>query len=405
MIPAEDARAFVLTSCARLHPKALPLNEVLGCATSVPLDAPEDVPPFHNTAMDGYAVRAADTAGASATTPVRLQVAGLLPAGAPPTIEVTPGHAVRIMTGAAMPPGADAVVMVEETEVADDDTVLVKLQVAPGDAVRTAGSDVAEGDRVFEPQTVIRPAHLGVLASLGFVRVPVYPRARVGVISTGDELVEGGGTLAPGQIRESNREMLLALVEQANCIPVDLGLARDDKDEIAEVFGRGAEECDALISSGGVSMGDFDLVKVVLDEIGDMRWMQIAIRPAKPFAFGLVGSKRTPVFGLPGNPVSSLVSFELFARPALRQMMGHADIDRPRVSAVADVDLRRGPDGKTHYIRVTGAFGRDGRYHVSPVGAQGSHQLAATASADAIVVVPDGDGVASGADVQALLLI
>ena len=197
-----------------------------------------------------------------------------------------------------------------------------------------------------------------MLASLGFVRVPVYPRARVGVISTGDELVEGGGPLAPGQIRESNREMLLALVEQANCIPVDLGLARDDKDEIADVFSRGAAECDALISSGGVSMGDFDLVKVVLDEIGDMRWMQIAIKPAKPFAFGLVGERRTPVFGLPGNPVSSLVSFELFARPALRQMMGHVDIDRPRVTAIADADLRRGPDGKTHYLRVTGKFGR-----------------------------------------------
>jgi molybdenum cofactor synthesis domain-containing protein len=405
MIPADEARAFVLASCERLHPKALALHEVLGCAISVPLDAPEDVPPFRNTAMDGYAVRAADTAGASTATPVRLQVAGLLAAGAAPTIEVAPGHAVRIMTGAAMPPGADAVVLVEETKAADNDTVLITLQVAPGDAVRAAGSDVARGDRVFEPQTVIRPAHLGVLASLGFVRVPVYPRARVGVISTGDELVEGGGPLAPGQIRESNREMLLALVEEANCIPVDLGLAHDDKDEIAEIFGRGAEECDALISSGGVSMGDFDLVKVVLDEIGDMRWMQIAIRPAKPFAFGLVGSKRTPVFGLPGNPVSSLVSFELFARPALRQMMGHADIDRPRVTAVADVDLRRGPDGKIHYVRVTGHFGPDGRYHVAPVGAQGSHQLAATASADALVAVPDGDGLQRGSDVDAFLLI
>ncbi len=152
-------------------------------------------------------------------------------------------------------------------------------------------------------------------------------------------------------------------------------------------------------------MGDFDLVKVVLDEIGDMRWMQIAIKPAKPFAFGLVGERRTPVFGLPGNPVSSLVSFELFARPALRQMMGHVDIDRPRVTAITDADLRRGPDGKTHYLRVTGKFGADGRYHVVPVGAQGSHQLAATASADALVVLPDGEGVPTGADVPALLLM
>ena len=405
MIPVGEARAFVLASCARVHPKALPLTDVLGCATSVPLDAPEDVPPFHNTAMDGYAVRAADTAGASATTPVRLEVAGVLPAGAPPTIEVLPGAAVRIMTGAAMPPGADAVVMVEETEASDDGSVLIRLEVSPGEAVRAAGSDVRAGERVFDPQTVIRPAHLGVLASLGYARVPVFPRMRVGVISTGDELVEGGGPLAPGQIRESNREMLLALVEQANATPVDLGLARDDKDEIAEVFLRGATECDALISSGGVSMGDFDLVKVVLDEIGTMRWMQIAIKPAKPFAFGVIGDRRTPVFGLPGNPVSSLVSFELFARPALRQMMGHLDIDRPRLVAVADTDLRRQPDGKTHYLRVTGRFEADGRYHVVPVGAQGSHQLAATANADALVVLPEGEGVARGADVDALLLI
>ena len=168
MIPADEARAFVLASCARIHPKALPLTDVLGCATSVPLDAPEDVPPFHNTAMDGYAVRAADVAGASAGTPVRLEVVGVLPAGAPPTIEVLPGTAVRIMTGAAMPPGADAVVMVEETEASDDGSVLIRLEVAPGDAVRAAGSDVRAGERVFAPKTVIRPAHLGVLASLGY---------------------------------------------------------------------------------------------------------------------------------------------------------------------------------------------------------------------------------------------
>ncbi len=282
---------------------------------------------------------------------MRLEVAGLLPAGAPPTIEVRSGSAVRIMTGAAMPPGADAVVMVEETETTDDGSVLVRLEVKPGDSVREVGSDVPKGARVFEPQTIVRPAHLGVFASLGFVRVPVYPRARVGVISTGDELVEGGGPLAPGQIRESNREMLLALVEQANCTPVDLGLARDDKDEISEVFLRGAAECDAVISSGGVSMGDFDLVKVVLDEIGEMRWMQIAIKPAKPFAFGVIGERRTPVFGLPGNPVSSLVSFELFARPALRQMMGHAEIDRP---AVVAVDRRRpaAPSGRQDALRA-----------------------------------------------------
>ena len=189
-------------------------------------------------------------------------------------------------------------------------------------------------------------------------------------------------------------------------MPVDLGLVRDDKDDDQRgVPSAGAQECDALITSAGVSMGDFDLVKVVLDEIGDMRWMQIAIKPAKPFAFGLIGERRTPVFGLPGNPVSSLVSFELFARPALRQMMGQPSIDRPTVAAIAAVDLRRHPDGKTHYVRVTGRFEADGRYHVAPVGAQGSHQLAATASADAIAVVPDGDGLVAGGEVTAMLLL
>ena len=258
---------------------------------------------------------------------------------------------------------------------------------------------------MFEPQTVIRPAHLGVLASLGFVRVPVYPRARVGVISTGDELVEGGGPLAPGQIRESNRAMLLALVEQANCVPVDLGLAHDDKDEIAEVFGRGAEDCDALISSGGVSMGDFDLVKVVLDEIGDMRWMQIAIRPAKPFAFGLVGSKRTPVFGLPGNPVSSLVSFELFARPALRQMMGHADIDRPvsprsptsTSAAARRQDALRPGDRPLRPRRPVPR--RPGRGPGLPPARRDRRRPTRWSC------VPDGDGVASGGDVDVVLTL
>ncbi|MBK9180462.1 MAG: molybdopterin molybdotransferase MoeA [Acidimicrobiales bacterium] len=397
MLPLASARARVLAECPRLHPLALPIDEVLGCVTSVPLVAEEAVPPFDNTAVDGYAVRAADTTDA----PVRLRDLGTLAAGDVAEVAVGRGEALRIMTGAPLPVGADAVVMVEDTEPAGDGHVLVRSSVGPGAAVRRAGEDVRPGDVVIEAQTELGPAHLGLLASLGYRRVPVHPRARVGVLSTGDELVDGPGPLGPGQIRDSNRRLLLALLAQTGCTPVDLGLVPDDEGAITAAVGRGVAECDAVLTSGGVSMGDFDLVKVLLDRLGRMEWMQIAIRPAKPFAFGVVAG--TPVFGLPGNPVSSLVSFELLARPALRQMMGHRHLDRPRVAAVADDGLGRRPDGKTHYVRVHVAWGDDGRYHARASGAQGSHQLAAAAAANGLAVVPDGDGVPPGGLVGILL--
>ncbi|HEY4608432.1 MAG TPA: molybdopterin-binding protein, partial [Ilumatobacteraceae bacterium] len=206
--------------------------------------------------------------------------------------------------------------------------------------------------------------------------------------------------------RESNLTMLLGLVADAAAEPIDLGVVRDDEVLLEAVLRDAATSCDAIVSSGGVSMGDYDVVKAVLSRIADMRWMQIAIKPAKPFAFGLLaaGDRNTPVFGLPGNPVSSLVSFELFARPALRKMAGHDQLERTKLMAVADDGLRRRPDGKTHYMRVAGRFGDDGRYHVQSVGAQGSHQLAATSLAGAIAIVPDGDGIAPGDSVATMLL-
>jgi molybdenum cofactor synthesis domain-containing protein len=400
VIPVEEAQALVMAACRPLPARRVALREALGCVLAVDVAAPEMVPPFDNTAVDGYAVRAADTEGA----PVELESIGVLAAGAAPDTEVGAGQALRIMTGAPMPPGADAVAMVEDSEVLPSGRVRLHQTVHPGDAVRRTGDDVVEGDIVLESGTELRPAHLGVLASIGVLEVEVFPKARVGVISTGDELVEGGAPLRPGQIRESNRPMLVALVAQAGAEPVDLGLVRDDEEALAATIERAATSCDALVSSGGVSMGDFDVVKLVLDKIGRMHWMQVAIKPAKPFAFGLLGTEETPVFGLPGNPVSSLVSFELFARPALRQMMGHRWPGRPEVIAVADEGLSRRPDGKTHFTRVQASFEPDGRCHVRSVGAQGSHQLAATASAAGLAVVPDGAGVPPGADVRVLLL-
>jgi molybdenum cofactor synthesis domain-containing protein len=403
LLPLADAQAHVLERVAPLTPQRVWTVAAVGCVLAETVTSPEDVPPFANTAMDGYAVRAADVAGASPESPVELPVVTEVAAGHPAERPLSAGQAMRIFTGAPIPDGADAVVMVERTRRLDDGARVAIEAAAPvGEAVRPAGDDLRAGDVVFEPGEVIGPGHLGVLAGIGVGEVLVHPRLRVGVLSTGDELVEAGSRLAPGQIRDSNRATLLALVAQHGWQAVDLGLIRDDEAAITRAIEDGARTCDALLTSGGVSMGDIDLVKVVLDRIGDMRWMQIAIRPAKPFAFGVVGD--TPVFGLPGNPVSSMVSFELLARPALRAMAGHAQLLRPEVPAVAAEAFPRRPDGKVHYVRVTAARDGDGVLHVRSAGGQGSHHLTAMARAHALLPLPDGDGVGAGEPVRVLLL-
>jgi molybdenum cofactor synthesis domain-containing protein len=409
MISLADARRQVLDRCPPREGRSMPTSEALGCVVTEPVVSTESVPPFANSAMDGYAVRAADTEGAGEYQPQRLHVVGTLAAGDPPAFAVAEGEAVRIMTGAPMPRGADAVVMVEQTRrlrVAREgpdrgkDLVDVLAPVEAGRSIRHAGDDIAPGDEVLAAGTVIGPAHLGVLASIGCTDVVAVPRLRVGVLSTGDELVQGGRRLLPGQIRESNKPMLLALVARTGCEPVDLGLVPDDEKFLEAALRSGAANCDAMITSGGVSMGDFDVVKAVLDRIAGMAWMQIAIKPAKPFAFGEVDG--TPVFGLPGNPVSSLVSFEVLARPALRQMMAQPQIDRPRVVAQVGAPLKRRPDGKEHLQRVVVRWS-DGDFHADPITAQGSHQLAASAGANGLAVLPDGEGVALGEAVEVIL--
>ncbi len=399
MIPLEEARAHVLERCPgprveRVHP-----DEARGRVLFEDIVTAEAVPPFANTAMDGFAVRAADTVGA----PRVLRIVGTQAAGAAHGATVAAGEAVRIMTGALIPPGADAVVMVERTST-DGELVTVEIEVPAGNHVRAAGEDLEPGQTVFAAGTLLTPGHLGVLASIGCTEIAVARGLRVGVLSTGDELVDGDAPLAPGLIRDANRHALLALLAESGFDGVDLGIIADDETAIEEAFrsachGDGA--CDAVLSSGGVSMGDFDYVKTVLDRLGDMRWMQVAIKPAKPLAFGTVGG--VPVFGLPGNPVSSMVSFELFARPALLAMSGHAELDRRRLRAVAEGDLRRRPDGKTHFARVSLRV-VDGVVLAGSAGGQGSHQLSAMAAADALAVLPDGDGVADGGPVEVLVL-
>jgi len=371
---------------------------VAGLVLAAPVRSAEDVPPFDNSAVDGYAVRSEDVV----SVPIDLVVVGEIAAGAAPDGEVGPGETIRIMTGAPMPPGADAVVMVEDSERVGDDRVRLSRSVEPTTAVRWAGDDVHVGDEVFPAGTLVTPSVEGVLASINAQVVTVYPRPRVAVLSTGDELIDDGAPLQLGQIRESNKTMLASMLEEAGCDVVDLGVIRDDEAELEAVFRSAASDCDAIVSSGGVSMGDYDVVKAVLGRIADMTWMQIAIKPAKPFAFGRL--EGVPIFGLPGNPVSSMVSFELLARPALRRMMGHNRLTRRNIVALCDATLGRRSDGKVHFVRVNGQFADDGRYHVRPVEVQGSHQLAATATADAMAVVPDGNGIPAGADVAVLLL-
>ena len=402
MFPLEEVRRHILGAMPRLPAVTVPLADALGLVTTQALAATEPVPPFTNTAMDGYAVRAADTAGATQEAPIRLEVVADLPAGQAPTTPVGPGQAVRIMTGAPIPDGADAIVMVELTERDGTDGVLIHREAAEGDHLRPAGGDLSVGTVVFPAGTVLGPAHLGVLASLNHPEVEVVRRARVAVMSTGDELIPPGpDPLELGQIRDSNRPMLRALVAEAGCEVVDFGIAHDDEEYVAARIREALDTCDALITSGGVSMGDYDPVKAALDRLGKLSWFQVAIKPAKPLAFGDFGGRA--LFGLPGNPVSSHVSFELFARPALLHMMGHEHRFRPVVPAVAEHPMRRSPDGKIHLDRVR--VRREGdKFFAARTGVQASNVLSAMALANGLTLTPDGKGVEAGETVDVMLI-
>ncbi len=403
VIPLSEAQQRVLDGVTPLSPVHIACNLAAGLVLAQDVVASEHVPPFANTAVDGFAVRAADVAHA----PVELRVIGTCAAGDGTEWHVGAGEALRIMTGAPMPTGADAVVMVEDCEQPTRERVQVGKSVAVGAAVRPVADDVRAGDTVFGAGSVLNAAGAGVLSSMNARQVLVYPRARVALLSTGDELVTDGSPLSRGQIRESNLTMLEILIAGSQCEVTNLGVVADDEALLERTLRHAASTHDAIVTSGGVSMGDFDVVKAVLSRIAEMQWMQMAVKPAKPFAFGLLSDaqRRVPVFGLPGNPVSSMISFELLARPALRKMMGHTQhLLRPTVRAVADAPLRRKPDGKVHFMRVFAHFADDGRLHVRDSGPQGSHQLAATAAANGLALVPDGAGIDAGGSVDVLLL-
>ena len=366
--------------------------------------ATEFIPPFANTAVDGFAVRAQDVT----TAGVELEVLGVIGAGHVAEYEIGAGQSARIMTGAPMPRGADAVVMIEDATELGATRVRCNKPAKVSDAVREIGEDVCAGDVVFKSGAVINAAGIGVLASINARKVLSYPKLRVAMLSTGDELVTDGSDLKPGQIRESNLTMLSEMISATGCEVINLGIIADDEAILEAKLREVATRCDAIVTSGGVGQGDFDIVKIVLSRIADMKWMQMAIKPAKPFAFGKLttsDSRVIPIFGLPGNPVSSMISFELLARPSLRKMMGHTqNLTRPTVRAIVDAPMKRKQDSKVHFMRVFGAFGDDGRLHVRDTGPQGSHQLAATAQANGLAMVPDGQGLPIGAEVEVMML-
>ncbi len=414
MISVEEALERILSYVSLLEVEEKPILDARGQVVADDIVSPLDIPPLDNTAMDGYAVRAADTAGASESSPVQLGVTGELAAGYVFDGEVTPGSAVRIMTGAPIPRGADSVVPFEETDESSGrafgafaksrDTVGILKASEPGANIRLAAEDVRRGQPIIAKGAVLHPAQIGVLASLGMVTVRVHRRPIVAILSTGDEVKDPGSPLKPGQIYDSNAYSISAMVAANGGIPRRLGIAQDTVDALTAKL-RAGLDADLLVTSAGVSRGDYDVVKDVLAKEGEVDFWTVRMRPGKPLAFGAFpsGGRRVPHIGLPGNPVSSMVSFELFGRPAIYKMLGRSDWQRPIVRAIADEAIPN-TDARRVYARAI-VTKRDGRWHAALTGPQGSGILTSMAVANAFAVVPeDVPGVAVGDEVDAILL-
>ncbi len=399
MISIEEARNRVLAEALPLSVESKPLAKLLGCVLAEDIVAGYDVPPFDNSAMDGFAVKAADIVEAGTETPVSLRIVQTLPAGHVAERALDAGESVRIMTGAPLPEGADAVVQSEHTE-ADVEQVKVFEPVKPGKNIRRAGEDMHAGDRVLPCGSALGPAEIGLLASLGRPVADVYRLPRVAIVSTGSELVEVDQPLGPGQIHNSNSYSLRALCGQMGIEATVLGIVPDDYEATRELIAQGLEY-DVLLTSGGVSVGEFDFVKDIQDELGvERRLWGVAMKPGKPLVFGVRG--RTLVFGLPGNPVSAMVSFELFVRPALMRLMGYRKTTRPSYRAILSEDVVAS-EGRVYVIRVR-AWREDGVWHVSSTGPQGSGMLRSMVGANGLVFIPGSRVARAGEEVEFLLL-
>jgi molybdopterin molybdotransferase len=382
--PRVEAQREVLASVAPLRSERVRLGDALGRVLAEPVVAPHDVPPFANSAMDGFAVRAADLTA----VPVDLEVVEDVPAGSVPTREVMPGTAVRIMTGAPMPAGADTVVEVEVTSTSDG-TVTINSARPPGMHVRPVGGDVPMGAQVFSPGVRLNAAMLGVLASLGVVDPMVGRRPVVAIISTGDELLPPDAPVPPkGKIRDSNTTTLHAVLSGLAEEIIDFGIIGDRADPLRSAFREAADRADMVITTGGVSMGEYDLVKAVLNELGGVSFWKVAQQPGKPFAFGQIAG--TPLFGLPGNPVSVMVSFEQFVRPSLLHMAGATALFRSQVHGRLVQAVSTNPE-KDVFLRVR-VDEDEGGLRATLSGGQSSNVLSAMASADGFALIPVGVG-------------
>jgi molybdopterin molybdotransferase len=401
LVSIDAHRADILDTIRPLPPTQLGITEAEGSVLAEDITASRPLPPFDNSAMDGYALIAADTAGAAKDAPVTLRVTGEVAAGDTGAYAVTPGTCLRITTGAKLPGGADAVVPVEETD-GGIVQVAIRLAVEPGDAVRYSGGDAREGDVLLARGTRLGPMQIAVLASSGRARAEVFPRPRVAVFSTGDELTEPGQPLAPGKIWDSNSFMLAAAAREAGCLAFRHGPVPDNPREILAAIEHQLLRADLLITSGGVSMGGkHDVVKDTLSRLGTIQFRKVAMQPGMPQGFGTIGEDSTPIFTLPGNPVSAYVSFQIFVLTALGALQGQPDRQLPSVQATVTGPLRS-PPGRRSYMR--GVLNRaDGT--VTPLPGQGSHQVATLGRANALIVVPEwAVHMKEGDDVEVLCL-
>ena len=417
MLPVEDALQRILDLCDVLPAESKPISEAVGQVLANDVVAPFDIPPLDNTAMDGYAVQAADTDAASDDHPIDLAVIGELAAGYLYDGVVGPGQAVRIMTGAPMPGGADAIVPFEETdeeglrapgqEHGPIERVGILKSARPGANIRYRGEDVRQGQTILTAGMQLRGAQVAVLASLGVAKVLVIRRPTVAILSTGDELLNPGDDPAPGKIFDSNAYGLSALVQEFGGIPLRLGIARDTIPALTAKIHEATAQADIVVTSAGVSRGDFDVVKEVLAREGAVDFWTVRMKPGKPLAYGRFegpDGRQIPHIGLPGNPVSSLLAFELFGRPALHKMQGRTPQARPMVRAIADEPIVN-TDSRRVYARTIMSLEDDGRWHAKLTGSQGSGVLTSMAYASGFAICPeDVDEVNAGEEVDVLMV-
>ena len=396
MLSVEDALERIMRHFHPLEANRTPLLEAIGQVLAEDALATHDIPPLDNSAMDGYALQAADVRGASADNPVTLKVAGAVAAGELPTVDVTPGNAVRIMTGAPVPDGADTVVPFEDTDEMERradgtplDEIAIRYQASVGDDIRPAGQDVRKGERVLRSGTMLRPSEIGVLASLGYDSVSVFRRPVVAILATGNELLEPGAAYQPGMIYDSNTYSVAASVIRYGGVPKLIGIARDNLDSMNASLRDGLDS-DMLVTSAGVSKGDYDMVKDVLAQHGEIDFWSVRMRPAKPLAFGILNAgegRKVPLLGLPGNPVSAIVAFEQFGRAAIRRMLGKPDAPKPTITAVLDEPIHNG-DSRRVFARAV-VRQENGAYRASLTGDQGSNLLTSMARANGLAVCPE----------------